>query len=127
MKTVSVSFLSLWETAACVLPAPDEFQEEQARFDRESAKHFRASPKTLEGPPPRPIEDLRADATAKRNTRERLHDETRERLAELERNPNAGPEQRRYARNTADSINVLLEAVITPEFFRRKRVPAGPK
>lgn len=92
--------------AGCVLPTPDEFQEEQARFNREFAKNVRASVKALRGSPPRPIEEMRADATAQFNALERLRDETLDRLAELERNPNAGPDQRRYARNTAASIQM---------------------
>ncbi len=92
--------------AGCVLPTPDEFQEEQARFNREFAKNLRASLKELRGPPPRPIEEMRADAIAEFNALERLRDEALARLGELERNPDAGPDQRRYARNTASDIQL---------------------
>ncbi|MDE3261405.1 MAG: hypothetical protein OYL41_05390 [Acidobacteriota bacterium] len=90
----------------CALPTPDEFQEEQARFNREFAKNLRASLKTLRGPPPRPIEEMRADATAQFDESERLREEALQRFGQLADHPNARPDQRRYAQNAAAHLRM---------------------
>ncbi len=106
--------------AGCVLPTPDEFQEEQARFNREFAKNLRASRTALRGPPPRPIEEMRADAMTQLNALARLRDQVLGRLDELERNPNAGPDQRRYATTTASRIDLEWHSFGFAERARRQ-------
>lgn len=98
--------LALLAFTACVLPAPEDLQEEQAAFTRDFAQRVRASTPTLSGPPPRPLEEMRAAAHTQFTALEGLRDEALQRLAQLQRNPNAGGDDRRFAKNAAARIRM---------------------
>ena len=118
-----VFLLAVLAFTGCVPPTPDEFEEQQARFNREFAKSSREVLEGLRGTPPRPIDEMRADATAKLNTLERLREKNLARLEELRRNPAARPGTRRYANNTKAHVDFLWHGINAVD--RRRRAIAS--